>query len=89
MESAAGPEPIPDRDGDAARHVLRLRLRVHVAPSSPRLRLNSARSRPLLGRSIQTFDCKGDVMPTMLIHSSKFRTMRTFGKALRSRNAHC
>ena len=34
---------------------------LHVAPSLPRLRPNSARSRPLLGRSIQTFDCKGDV----------------------------
>ena len=33
--------------------------------------------------------CKGDVMLTMLIHTSKFRTMRTFGKALRCRTAHC
>jgi hypothetical protein len=85
MESATGPEPIPDRDGDAARHVLRLRLRVHVAPSSPRLRLNSARSRPLLGRSIQTFDCNAyDADSLMQVQDN-----RTFGKALRSRNAHC
>ena len=33
--------------------------------------------------------CKGDVMLTMLIYTSKFRTMRTFGKALRCRTAHC
>ena len=34
--------------------------------------------------------CKGDVMLTMLIHTSKFRTMRTFGKALCCRRtAHC
>ena len=32
--------------------------------------------------------CKGESL-TMLTHSSKFRTMRTFGKALRCRNAHC
>ena len=32
---------------------------LHVAPSLPRLRPNSARSQPLLGRSIQTFNLQG------------------------------
>ena len=104
---------IPDRDGVAARGVLRVRLRqlrspptpmlsrapsacasalwgsLQVAPSLPRLRPNSACSRPLLGRSIQTFTCKGDVMLTMLIYSSNSGQCARSAKRCTACNAPC